>query len=597
MHKLTSLQMKKRAQTPDAYTYTIIFRGCAEHPLPAQALAKVITIYNSMLSEKSLIKPNTIHMNAVLKMCAKADDMDALFSITAHLPEKGVRSPNNLTYTIILNAIRMHTFNSLRGNLTEVQKRKVRQKANLDARLLWEDITKRWRQGDIMIDEELICTMGRILLLGVEQDIDDILSLIEQTMNIPRQAPRLGSRDGPKIDPKHKGKSKAGQDQSTEDMPPGNGPVDANQELSVAVTDPFKTPVLVKKGTGFYPKPGQNTLSLLMSALLDLQLKEPATKYWNILTTQHAVEPDADNYHGYLRILRIARASTETVKLLLKIPKADMEIKTFRIAMSTCLRDKNNQHAFSNAGKVLDLMQTAFRVPDIQVLYNYLDVAFSVTAYGHKVHSNDTHAASKYEQGKQILRALERINPSYVNLRSLMAYGDPTKPATTTFENDLLKDSVLRLTQKMVSAHDLLMNKALVDREKYTDLTAARSKLAAFITRFKDHKESFVRPTLPSVMGKDISRYKKHLGRITNPPLQRRMAAAKKAGPEAYAAFMEDFAAGIADSTEEDKKVMRDRHEQNAQGKYSEKFAEQERAAAEGTWPQLAKSPKSPQTL
>jgi hypothetical protein len=576
--------MKKRAQTPDAYTYTIIFRGCAEHPLPDQALAKVITIYNSMLTDKSPIKPNTIHMNAVLKMCAKAKDMNSLFSIAARLPRKGVRAPNNLTFTIILNAIRMNAFHDLRGNLTPVQSRKNRQKANWDARLIWEDITKRWLQGDIMIDEELVCTMGRVLLLGADNDIDDILSLIEQTMNIPRQAPRRTSLQSQETVPRlpeqigggprksaenlllatepvtsidvaqveaapiqstadrgpasesnttnEEGQVGTGVIQSTEELSSASELASSSEELGVAVTNPFKAPLppknLTTKGLAFYAKPGQNTLSLVMSALLDLRQKTPAIKYWNILTKEYQVEPDADNYHGYLRILRFARASTETISLLLQMPQSYIGTKTFRIAMSTCGRDKNNQHSFSNAGKVLDLMQTRLQVPDFQVLYTYLDIACSATAaYSKKTSSDGKYAAAKAEKGKQILRALYRINSSYTNLRSLLAYGDPTKPEATPQEKATLTDDVLGLTQRMVSAYDLLMNKAMVDRSMYSDLTKERSKLAAFITRFKGNKNVVVRRTLSgnlameSEENEESEKSEKVLDRIANPELQR----------------------------------------------------------------------------
>ena len=500
--RLMSFQMKKRAQTPDAYTYTIIFRGCAQHPQPAQALAKVITIYTSMLAEKAPVHPNTIHMNAILKMCAKADDMEALFAISENMPSKGARSPDMVTYSVVLNAVRIHAFDSLRGDLTMVQRHQIRQNANMHARRIWSDIAKRWRQGDFMIDESLVCIMGRILLLGVEQDVDDVLSLIEQTMGIPRQASSLISR------------------YSREATPPA-----AQDEVRLTTTSPHDVEetnpfAVAQKSSSFYVTPGQNTLSLVMEALLDLRLKEPSTKYWEILTKKYAVDPDANNYHAYLRVLRSHRASTETVKLLFKMPPSYMERKTFRIAMSTCRRDGNNQHAFANAGKVLDIMQTSFRVLDPLVISEYLHVAFSVSAYNGKVSSNGEHAESKYAQGKQIMRALERINPSYINLRSLLAYGDPSKAEGTGVETQPLSDSVLALTQNLVRAHDMLLHKQMVSREQTANLIAQRSKLAAFITRFRGKHKNALRPATPEATGKDVP-----LGhKINNPRIQSRMA-------------------------------------------------------------------------
>ena len=546
--------MKKRAQTPDAYTYTILFRGCSEHPMPDQALAKVITIYNSMLTDKSPVKPNTIHLNAVLKMCAKARDMDALFAIADSMPTKGLRAPNNLTFTTILNAIRISAFIDLRGDLTPVQERKNRQKASRDARILWQDITKRWLRRDIVIDEELVCTMGRVLLLGSNDDVDDIMSLIEQTMNIPRQTQRRDSGYREQI---HGARSEsAGQlpltsstetmkdtEQSTGASDQGRSIVsqripsvesrteDENrlgststmdshiEELGMTVIDPFKTPIspanISKKDLAFFPKPGQNTLSLLMSAFLDIREKGVASKYWEILIRDYKVDPDADNYHGYLRVLRQARASTETVQLLLRMPQSYMAVKTFRIAMSTCGRDRNNQHCFSNAGKILDIMQSRLSVPDVQVLHTYLDIACSPTTYRDQQSSDWKEPNLDVQKGRQILRALHRINPSYANLRALFSYGGSAKKESTLSEKAELTYAVLSLTQRMISAYDILMNRSMVDKATYKDLMTERSKLAAFITKYKHQKNALEGSSVtrnymkeienPSVQGADIA--------------------------------------------------------------------------------------------
>jgi pentatricopeptide repeat protein len=97
-------EMKKRGQLPDARTYTIIFRGCAVSLHPALAVAEAMRIYNTMLNTDR-IKPNTIHLNAVLDVCARAGDIDAMFAI-ANSANEGLRLPNNQTFTIILNALR-----------------------------------------------------------------------------------------------------------------------------------------------------------------------------------------------------------------------------------------------------------------------------------------------------------------------------------------------------------------------------------------------------------------------------------------------------------------------------------------------------------
>jgi hypothetical protein len=484
--------MKKRAQVPDAYTYTILFRGCAEHPDAAQALAKVLSLYQGMLLDKSPVKPTTIHMNALLKMCARAKDMDALFTIANDLPATGIRATNNLTYTTIFNGLRMDAISDIPERQTPMQSRQVRRKAIASGRLLWPTIITRWQKGDIWIDEELVCSMGRLLGMGGPSDTDDILSLIEQTMNIPRQVPRLGSLERSMIDPQSEvqaeGSPELAQFPAVEDIPITNTESKDNAlyQQFTAMTIAKEVPINI----GSYAKPGRNSLSLVMTALLDLHLKAPATKYWGIFTKQKGVIPDSDNFHVYMRILRLFRASTEVIELLRQMPKNYMAYKTFRIAMSTCQRNKLNRHAFSNAGKVLDLMQMNLEVPDIPTCTTYLEIALESPAYSSTTSINGATSPSKFSQGQQILRALGRLNPCFVNISSLFAYGDPTdKRKDNERTNPEFKENLILLAQSMIRANDTMMDQAMVPREQYSEIMKQRSKLAAFVTRWRHAKD------------------------------------------------------------------------------------------------------------
>ncbi len=472
------------------------------HPQPSVALAKVMMIYHSMLTEKSPVKPSVIHLNAVLKMCARAQNIDAMLAIAADMPKRGVGSPNNLSYTTIFNALRLYAVGDLRSTLTPMQKRQNIQKVLLDARRMWADIRERWTQGDIWIDEELVCAMGRLLLVGGLQDRDDILSLIEQTMNIPRQVPRLGTEARRKIDPRAHEPQVPSQDSDKGASSPEHQPgLDENdqlparrihdKELAVAAVDqfqPVKPPARSGAGRGGYATPGQNSLSLVLQVVLDTKLKEPAYKYWQIFTTEHNVKPDQANFHAYLRILRVARASNETVNFLLKVPMQDLRHTAFRIAMATCRRDKLNKSAFANAGKLLDLMQSALREPDIAFLEGYLELAIAAPAYSKKLDSGGRNIASKVEQGKQILRALDRLNPSFVNLKAILHFEDPDLKRKSPTERTEFVDCILSLTKKMISSYELLLNKGMVHRHFYSSLKSQQSKLAAFVTRHKHLK-------------------------------------------------------------------------------------------------------------
>ncbi|CZR59215.1 uncharacterized protein PAC_09107 [Phialocephala subalpina] len=477
-------EMKRRAQVPDAQTYTIIFNGCSQHNDSKHALEKVLTLYNSMLTERAPIKPNTIHLNAVLKMCARAGNMEAMFSIVDQMPAKGLTAPNNLTYTTILNALRIQAAGTPRDTMTPMQMRQAQQDVILHARHIWAAVIKAWRQGDIWIDEELVCAMGRILLIGNEQDHDDILSLVEQTMNIPRQVPRKGTDERHRQDP-----ASQGQDLAQTPAPLPKVSEDGAEPADDAPPEPISPVVWSKNDSGVYVTPGQNTLSLVIQSLTGFHLKEVAGKYWHIFTNEFNVVPDSENYHAYLRVLRLCRSSTETVNAMMKMPQSYMQSKTFRISMSTCLRDKNNHHAFANAGKILDLMQTTLREPEIQALQAYLEVALtSYAAPKRSASGNPKNQASKYEQGRQIRRALDRLQPSFLNLKSALLFRDPTLPKLNPHERLAFVDNILAITRRMISAYDVLMNNALVPREDYMALTSQRSKLAAFVTRHKSVK-------------------------------------------------------------------------------------------------------------
>lgn len=192
MQALIPWQMKKRGQTPDSYTYTLLLRGLVKHKNYADVVGRALKIYHSMFADNSPVKPSIIHTNAALNVCAKAKDLDSLFGIAAKLPQQGPGAPDMYTFTTILDAVRNSTSQDGAIALHETdEERSARlQLAVFQGRRMWGDILERWKNGHLAIDESLVCSMGRLLLLGsMEQDHDDILSLVEQTMNLKRQIP------------------------------------------------------------------------------------------------------------------------------------------------------------------------------------------------------------------------------------------------------------------------------------------------------------------------------------------------------------------------------------------------------------------------
>jgi Pentatricopeptide repeat domain len=467
--------MKKRAQTPDAHTYTILFRGLAANANYPLALTKALSIYHSMDAPNSPVRPSTIHTNAVLQVCARAGDMDAMFGIAAKLKRKGLRSPNNLTFTIILNAIRQDAYKSIiNGEINE----EALNKAIIMARRMWDDIITRWRQGDIWIDEELVCSMGRILLLGKMVDVDDIFSLIEQTMQVPRILPGLGTPEREKIEPSLQAKVLDLESSVTD----GNSTGDLSPSHEFRVVTPPKPP---SGSLSAYAKPGPNTISLVLEALFKLRQRYPLRKYWDIFTKGYGVQPDSQNFHSYLRNLRLFRASKEVVEMLQQMPAPFFAEKTFRIALSACRRDKNNANSMSNAEKILDIMEEKLPHPDFPALQFYLDVVVTSPDPPNNLLTEKQHHESNYTpKGAQIKQALNRLNPYFANIKSILADNEKLLTIMDVVQANKYRESAVELARDMIGAYDRLINHVMADKRCHGGLIAKRKDLASFVTKY-----------------------------------------------------------------------------------------------------------------
>ncbi|KAL8733436.1 MAG: hypothetical protein Q9166_002062 [cf. Caloplaca sp. 2 TL-2023] len=388
-------EMKKRAQKPDAQTYTIILRGLSWHPHLQESVPLALKIYYSMFADNCPVKPNIIHTNAVLKVCALARDVDALFGVAAKLPNKGPGAPNNLTFTTILNAIRItawHNDNDLRDETWE-EKSLRRQRAVTQGRKLWEEIIPRWRAGDMWIDEELVCAMGRLLLLGsTEQDYDDVLSLAEQVMSIPRQKRQLREQQAIADSEEQTAIAESPATRNgSQDDPTKFELEDDDSAFSSSAPAPVASTALVNvfRPQSTAPKisialPGRNTLSLLLDACINLRAVSSAQAYWGLLTDPsgpYKVNPDSENYHMYLRLLRVQRASKTASELITDMHSGELKAmhmlqpKTFRIAFSACVRDKNSPYAMEPAIKILKTMYKALPEPDVKALDMFAEIA------------------------------------------------------------------------------------------------------------------------------------------------------------------------------------------------------------------------------
>ncbi|GKU02414.1 hypothetical protein FLAG1_02174 [Fusarium langsethiae] len=372
-------EMKKRAQFPNALTYTTLFRGLARSQHPKMAVAEAVKQYNNLLKD-SRLEPNTTHLNAVLNVCNRAGDLDSMFSIVDTVNDS-TRSASAYTYSIIISALRWNIQKDIK-DLTDEQKEFNIRNALQRAKVIWGEAMSKWRQGRLVIDEELVSSMCRLMLMSSDvAEKRDILDIVEQTMNVPNLS-KIQERSA----------------------------ADARK------TDPKTGAVAKKDGNGVYATPGNNTLSLLLQVVLQTKQSSIGIKYWNFLVREHNMEPDRDCWMRLFSILKQARASAHATEILSIVPQDIIGPRIYRIAMETCIRDNINQNVIKNADRALDNMVERIEIPDPQTMRLYL-VAVQNTHYHLRTRANEGDVAgAKRAYGIQVTKALDRLWVPYRKL-------------------------------------------------------------------------------------------------------------------------------------------------------------------------------------
>ncbi|KAF2743075.1 hypothetical protein M011DRAFT_481035 [Sporormia fimetaria CBS 119925] len=471
-------EMKKRAQFPDAYTYSILLRGISDHAQESGNLARALSVYHSMFAENSRVQPSIVHTNSILRVCARAMDMDALWGVAAKIPEKGPASANAITYVTILNAIRQSLLVNVPYGESEIDRAKRIERGVVEARRVWDEIISKWRNAELIIGEELVTAMGRLLLVGARpRDWDDVLSLVEQTMDIPRLVPRLGTEERAKAgfpplrSPNVPAEFRFDDDHLSPDKTPHRGaeflPI-APRELGRSLT-----------GRLLYAKPSNDALSMILEACQKVVAEKAADEYWDLLTdpATYNIVPDLNNLNMRLRLLRQNRASAKVVKLLQDyfVGSKDMRPRpgTLRIAMSTCARDKNNHNSLRNANDILDIMLHTTEDADAKTVIRYCDLVL----------------ASPHLTGPRLLDALLQLQPVLRSLRLQVGVGAADDRAGAVYLTGEARQDAIRALRAIQGVHDKLINSNMVSDAEKKSVMAAKATLSSFLYRlqFKDN--------------------------------------------------------------------------------------------------------------
>lgn len=523
--------MKKRGHKPDAHTYTIMLRGYRDNVKKPNAVKQAVAVYDSISAANSAVTPTTIHTNAVLSVCARANDIESLWSIAGRLPDKGSGAPDHITFTTILQAInaevRARAVELGARNGPDYDPQPLFEQAVSDARKLWVDITARWRKGNLQLDEALVCAMGRLLMLSTDPKAhEDVLNLVQQTMNIPKSPDGSGQ---PREEPSQE------EDESNRDLTTYTPFQSDNSNRSLArsgspLAQTASTP------TSIYAIPGQNTLSMLLETATALRYLRVGKYYWDLLTDPegpYKIVPDHGNVMAYLRLLRVSRASQATLDVLRTPRPKEIQDRlmvrgTFNIAMSTCLRDKNNPNVFEIASRILDLMQGSAENAEQEqpstsegqnlgmspkVLTKYLELALATTNGVNGARLNKTKDGDldfeRDPRKNNTLRALRRLGPDMVNVKRLLKQHlteleqqAAVKARTPTVQKLIAKrelthlgvseniNELVEFLRTLIGAYDkiLMVNERLeddglgpLDKDVLNDCWSQKRKLSAFL--------------------------------------------------------------------------------------------------------------------
>ncbi|KAK7731607.1 hypothetical protein SLS63_005293 [Diaporthe eres] len=440
-------EMKKRAQLPNAQTYTIIFKGCAESQHPKLAVGEALKIYNTMLSS-SRLKPNVTHLNAVLDVCSRAQDLESMF-VTLRSADKA-RAPNNWTYTIILNALRHQPSNYKDlpdGSRPDGDAVKKSIETTIQrGKLVWDEVMSRWKKNEIIMDEELMCAMGRLLLLGGAKETESILALLSNVLGVPRLDQEQLSAPG----------QKPGSDQNNESQPPPVAKTQQQQEQQRQLQGPSK------------PMAGKNTLSLVMKVLGLGRRTKLAARYWDYLTSTFGIVPDRWNYKHYLDSLSTGAASGKAARIIEGMPAEMVDGLVVRRGLLMCHFDAYNENAFENATVIFDAMMQKMRTPDAECMTLYLQVATSNYRKFDDRAKYPIESRAKLAYGRQMFTAIDRVWEPLRLATNALGFSDTavtSKSPEETWKRDYSgRKSLLDVAKRVVAVSDKMISQSLVQR-------------------------------------------------------------------------------------------------------------------------------------
>ncbi|KAF3492250.1 uncharacterized protein GIQ15_01767 [Arthroderma uncinatum] len=471
--------MKKRGRFPNEQTFTTLLSGLATGPSNSLSRSKhdsenAIRLFESMSNANSVSKPNIIHINAVLNVCARNGDMANLWKFAGEIPEHGECAPNSITYTIILNAIRTSVIeftDTLDPNEGPRPAREIVRRKRIavsSGKKLWGEIIRKWRKGDLVLDSKLVTAMARLLAIeDGESSYFDVFSLYTQCMGLPiptaiqPDITRLRSiqNEIPKNDEFLSKEEKKAKEEERKMLEHLFDPIDL-EEIRTALKEKHKAG---KNPEVSFPSPTNAELELLITLCQNIEKNGMASgrHYWTILTSNEEgggkVKPDSGSCHEYLRLLRRHRASAEALRIIQNhmVPEKLLSRKTFIIALSICSRDRNNQNVLDTASKLLDISASTME-PEPSLTLRYIELVKALLVRERLISDakrlskdmvkrsiKDTPPSPAQLHQTRLLKAVTHLRPRIEDAMELLAFGYikyNKKPTKVAADNALLSN-------------------------------------------------------------------------------------------------------------------------------------------------------------
>lgn len=422
--------MKRRNQTPDAFTYGTIFSGLGQHPRPRAVVKQAYNLYRRM-QDSSKIEPNILNVNMMISITGRAGDMERFWSVIRDIPESGPCSATSATYQSIFEALRHRMIDQVdtEGGIASDPLELLRA-----AQAVWSAAIDAWGRGTLEMNDDVVCSMVKVLNAVPAVSVSDqVFSLIEQTTGVKRPQKPIPNK--------------------------AESEYDYYEVYQSVKNQPYVVMV----------EPNNRILMGILEACSRSGRKSVAQYYWDVFTGQNGfrIIPDVPVLKQYLRVLRIARSSADAVALVMNWHDPyTLANPVFVIAMAACQRNAWRPGVLAESAKLYEFRKSIFSWPDMMVLDKFTEIL-------------DVSMVNINTEPAVIIRALDILGSDVQDQLKKPGYGWARRGERfQEGSHDSFKQSSVIIAKRVIGVVDYLVNEHNVDPRRFA---ATKQQLAEFV--------------------------------------------------------------------------------------------------------------------